>query len=349
MRTLAALVVLAFVVLAFAGGSRPAAAGEDTSAGAAPSAPRLGDERILLRTNRGDLVIALYPDVAPQHVAQLLKLVRLGVYDSTWFFRIDPRFVVQTASAQSRRFPLSPEQSAAIRKLPGEFSRLQHRPGVLSMARADGDPDSAETSFSFLLVRSPHLDGKYTIFGELEWGSAVLVAIAMSPRDAQNRPLREVIVEKAVVKTGAEIARMRVAGELVQAVPLPLAGALGAPATAGTDLIVAAGIAVMMGLSLLGFLLTGRIAPHRASAFGLLSILTGAFFLIREVVPRAPGDGLLATGLFFGMFGLFKLMNRFEGARPPAPPGTPAAAADRAGAAGRPPPQPAAAGERLTP
>jgi cyclophilin family peptidyl-prolyl cis-trans isomerase len=302
------------LLLATAAGTSPARA--DT-----PSLPRLADERVLLRTNRGDLVLALYPDVAPAHVAQILKLVRLGVYDSTWFFRVDPRFVVQLTNAQSRRFPLTPEQRAAIRKLPAELSSLPHRPGVLSMAHADGDPNSGETSFSFLLVRSPHLDGKYTIFGELEWGAAVLAAIAMTPRDGENRPLREVLVEKALVKTEAEIARMRAAGELQQSVPLPRDAVTVGEQTSiqPGEHIVAAGLGLMVALSLLGFLLSGRIEPHRASAFYLLTILTGAFLLIRQSVPRAPGNALLATGLFFGMVALFKLMNRFEAARVPAP------------------------------
>jgi cyclophilin family peptidyl-prolyl cis-trans isomerase len=288
-------------------------------------APRLADERVLLRTNRGDLVIALYPDVAPVHVAQFLKLVRLGVYDSTWFFRIEPQFVAQLSTAQSRRFPLTPEQQAAIRKLPGEFSGVPHRPGVVSMARYEADPDSAETSFSFLLARAPHLDGKYTVFGELEWGTAVLVAIAMTPRDAQHRPFRDVLVEKALVKTQAEIARMRAAGDLEQAVPLPAGARLGEPyAPDAVDHAVTAGIALMTVLSLVGFLISGRIQPHRAAAFNLLTVLTGAFFLIRESAQLARDNTLIATCVFFGMVTLFKLMNRFEGARPNAPPTTPA-------------------------
>jgi cyclophilin family peptidyl-prolyl cis-trans isomerase len=285
------------------------------------NSPRLGDERVLLRTNRGDLVIALYPDLAPGHVAQILKLVRLGVYDSTRFFRVDPRFVVQLSNAQNRRFPLSPEQQAAIRKLPAEFSSIRHRPGIVSMAREDGDVNSAETSFSLLLVPAPHLDGKYTVIGEIEWGSAVLMALATAPRDAQNRPLKELLVEKALVKTGAEITAMRTAGELQQVVPLPVgdlvrAGLSSEPA----DRTMAGGLLLMMVLSLCGFVLAGRLPPHRVGAFSLLTVLTGAFFLFRETIPTARSNAWLASGIFFGFVGLFKLMNRFEGARPaPAP------------------------------
>ncbi|HJT79047.1 MAG TPA: peptidylprolyl isomerase, partial [Gemmataceae bacterium] len=132
----------------------------------AEAPPRLAPERVVLRTVAGDVVLALYADVAPGHVHQILKLVRLGAYDGTHFCRIDPTFVAQISTAYDRLSPLTPEQRAAIHPLKAEFSGLRHRRGTLSMARDDGKPDSAETSFSVLLADAPHLDGKYTVFGE---------------------------------------------------------------------------------------------------------------------------------------------------------------------------------------
>jgi cyclophilin family peptidyl-prolyl cis-trans isomerase len=280
--------------------------------GAAPAAgqPRLADERILLRTTHGDLVLALYPDVAPKHVAQLLELVRLGVYDSSWFYRVEPRFVAQLTDAANRRRPLSPGQQAALRPIPAEFSpALTHRPGTLSMARRDDDPDSAETSFSFLLGPAPHLDGKYTIFGELAWGVPVLESIASAPLDARHSPRTPIVVEEARVVPAADIGRMILAGELRG--PQPVAEAEPAP---GSDTVVRVGVALMMASSLLALAVSGRWAPQRASAFVLLTVLIGGFLLMRELVPRARDHELLATALFFGVVGLFKLMNRFESA-----------------------------------
>src|SRR6516165_7393641 len=89
---------------------------------AATTAAAAGDERVILRTSCGDLVLALYPDVAPKHVEQFLTLVRLGVYDGTCFHRIDPGFVAQNAGAFDRRGALTPAQQAAIHKIPAEFS-----------------------------------------------------------------------------------------------------------------------------------------------------------------------------------------------------------------------------------
>ena len=282
--------------------------------------PRLADERVILRTGRGDLVVGLFPDVAPRHVEQILKLVRAGVYDSTWFHRVEPNFVVQLSNAQNRRTPLSARQLAAIHKLPAEFSDLPHVPGVVSMAHEDGDPNSAETSFSFLLARAPHLDGKYTVFGELVWGGDVLAAIAATPRDAKNQPLDEIVVETAMVKSAAEVDRMRAAGQLRAATWSGRAAAGGGAPRPDATAIVLAGIGLMMALSLAGFFLAGRLPPHRVSAFSLLTILVGAFLLLRELVPLARGSALAGTAVLVGLVALFKLMNRFESARPGTPP-----------------------------
>lgn len=285
---------------------------------AAQTTTNLADERVLLRTSRGDLVIGLYRDVAPRHAEQIIRLVRLGVYDSTWFHRIEPRFLVQLSNAQNRRVPMSAEQERAIRKLPAEFSKLLHQRGVVSMAREEDDPNSAETSFSILLASAPHLDGKYTIVGQLVWGEDVLDLMAASERDAANQPLDEIRVESAMIKSAAEIDRMRAAGQLRAAIPPP-PSARARAATAPSSAVVAAGIGVMMLLSLFGFLLAGRLPPHRVSAFSLLTVLTGAFLLVRELAPRAKGSAVVATAVFFGIVALFKLMNRFESARPPPP------------------------------
>jgi peptidylprolyl isomerase len=192
---------------------------------AARKDPPIGDERILLQTNRGDLVVGLYDTIAPRHAAQIRKLVRLGVYDSTTIFRIEPGFVAQIVNAQNRVKPLSSEQSRAITAIPAEFSRIKHRAGIVSMARDDDDKNSAETSFSFVLGRSPHLDGQYTVIGEVEFGRKLLERIAREPRDWRNRPRTPIVVEKAEVLTAQQLAERKAAGALRDVVPLPPAPA----------------------------------------------------------------------------------------------------------------------------
>jgi len=185
----------------------------------APKGPAIGDERILLHTNRGDLVVGLYDTVAPKHAAQIRKLVRLGVYDSTMIFRVEPGFVAQVTNAQNRKKALTPEQHKAITPIPAEFSKLQHKAGIVSMARDTDDVNSAETSFSFMLGRAPELDRKYTVIGELEHGMPLLKMIEKEPRDYYNRPKHPVVVEKAEIKTAEQVAQMKAAGQLKEAQP----------------------------------------------------------------------------------------------------------------------------------
>lgn len=185
------------------------------------NAPPIGDERVLLRSNRGDLVIGLYDTIAPKHAAQIRKLVRLGVYDTTSIHRVEPGFVAQITNAQNRGKALTPEQHKAITAIPAEFSALKHEAGVVSMARDDDDVNSAETSFSFILGRARELDGKYTIIGEVEFGRPLLAAIAREPRLPNNRPASPIIIERAEVMTGAQIDKLREAGQLKDVVPLP--------------------------------------------------------------------------------------------------------------------------------
>ena len=74
---------------------------------AAPARPRLEEERLVLRTAAGDLVIALYRDAAPRHAAQVLKLARLGVYDGTEFSRVTSGFFAQHSGHSGRGAPLT--------------------------------------------------------------------------------------------------------------------------------------------------------------------------------------------------------------------------------------------------
>jgi cyclophilin family peptidyl-prolyl cis-trans isomerase len=276
--------------------------------------PRLADERILLRTTMGDVVLALYPDVAPRHVQQLLELVRLGVYDTSWFFRVDPRFVIQLADAQNRSTPITPRQASAIAKLPLESSELRHRAGVLSMARHDHDENSAETSFSVLLIDAPHLDGKYTIFGEIEHGWPVVEAIARVQTDAHNKPLIQVSISRAAVVRASRLREMLRRDELRG----PTEQDHGMPGNVTPTWITTSTIAMMM---LCGFVVHFRArhsSPKVLSAFGLLTAMIGGFWLFASYAPNAKASPTVGLLTFLGILALIRVMNRFESAAPPA-------------------------------
>lgn len=140
-------------------------------ADASTTTPRLGDERFVLQTSFGDITLALYEDagVAPATTAHVKEMLTSGMYATNHFFRVDAGFVAQIADVKSgRRVALNEAQrQLAERTVPGEFSEtLKHERGRLSMARYD-DPNSGTSSFSVMLGKAPHLDGKYAIFGEV--------------------------------------------------------------------------------------------------------------------------------------------------------------------------------------
>lgn len=262
--------------------------------------PRVANQRIILRTVAGDIVLALYPDVAPRHVAQLLKLADLGVYDTTHFFRVEPGFVVQTSQAADRRVPLTSAQKEAIRALPAEFSAIPHRRGVLSMAHADGDPNSAETSFSILLGAAPKLDREYTVFGHVERGMDVVDKLAQAPRGRDGELVVRLEIHRAEV----------VAGERLKETELAPARDV-VPAQTGLA-VIATGIALMIAVAVANnFLVRTRWARY-APSLNLFIPLVGTFLLLVILTPLSLSIQVLAVALFFGMLALFKVMSGFE-------------------------------------
>ena len=268
-------------------------------------APRVAAERIVLRTNVGDMVLALYPEVAPRHAEQLLKLARMGAYDGVNFFRVESTFVAQLSDARYKQPAPSPEQLQAIRTLPAEFSALRHRRGTLSMAHYDDRPDSGETSFSILLGDAPHLDGKYTVFGHLERGQDVLDLIARATCDAKHQPLTPIVVRRAeVLDSPKALARvsLRPAGYYDER----LEWVKGCMPWGGVA-------AVLCGLLL--FALSRRVVPAAFGSAGLLLVMVAFFGLFVAYVPRAGSSQWTAVALFLSVPVFFKLMNRFEGQR----------------------------------
>ncbi|KAG0609323.1 hypothetical protein M758_8G175800 [Ceratodon purpureus] len=96
--------------------------------------------------------------------------------------QVDRGFVAQVADViGGREAPLNAEQRAEGEKtVPGEFSKVKHLRGILSMGRYS-DPDSAGSSFSMLLGNAPHLDGQYAVFGKVTKGDEVLSKLEELP------------------------------------------------------------------------------------------------------------------------------------------------------------------------
>jgi len=115
----------------------------------------------------GRVAIKLFPDVAPEHVARIKQLTREGFYDRLYFHRVIDGFMAQTGDPQN-----DGSGGSDYPNLPAEFSdTLTHKEGTLSMARSD-DPNSANSQFFIVFEDggATHLDGQYTIFGEVVTG-----------------------------------------------------------------------------------------------------------------------------------------------------------------------------------
>ena len=148
------------------------------------SVEELSTYRAVVATSVGDITLELFPDRAPNHVRQFLRLASSGVYDGTSFHRVVRGFVAQTGHLPTRREPLNERQQGYVHMLQPEFNPTLHERGIVSMARLD-DPASASSSFFIVLGRSPALDNQYTVFGRVVGGLDVLEKIENAPLNGE--------------------------------------------------------------------------------------------------------------------------------------------------------------------
>jgi peptidyl-prolyl cis-trans isomerase B (cyclophilin B) len=163
--------------------------------------------RAIIKTKFGDMHIKFYPDVAPNHVGNFIKLAKSGFYDGTIFHRVIPGFMIQGGD---------PNTKSSLRKdtygqggpkdekgnpilLKAEFSDIPHKRGIVSMARAS-EPDTAGSQFFIVVEQSPFLDGKYTAFGEVVRGLGVADKIVAVARNAQDLPNERIEIIVTIVE-----------------------------------------------------------------------------------------------------------------------------------------------------
>jgi cyclophilin family peptidyl-prolyl cis-trans isomerase len=159
----------------------------------APAAEEVG----VLKTNLGTMVFRFFEPDAPQTTAAIKKLVRAGFYDGKTFYRVVKGHVIQAGDVQGEAGP----------KVKAEFNRHPFVAGTVGLAR-DADPDSGTTEIFICHLPRPHLDGKYTAFGQLIAGQDVLEKIAnvdvlehFESGVAFHKPKRPVVIEKATIET----------------------------------------------------------------------------------------------------------------------------------------------------
>jgi len=145
----------------------------------------LAQYRVVMETSKGNIVIEMFPDKAPNHVRHFLRLASLGVYDKTAFHRIAPGFVIQAGDLNTRKEPVPQAAQKYVVKIRAEINDVKHRAGILSMARGE-ELDSALTSFFIVLADQPALDGTYTVFGRVVEGMDVVEKIAAVPAENER-------------------------------------------------------------------------------------------------------------------------------------------------------------------
>jgi len=128
----------------------------------------------------GTIRITLRPDLAPQHVERIVTLAERGDYDGVVFHRVIEGFMAQTGDVQNGREGGNPRMwgtgGSDLPNLPAEFSSEPFARGVMGMARSQS-PNSANSQFFLMFAPAPHLNGQYTVLGQITDGLDVLDAI----------------------------------------------------------------------------------------------------------------------------------------------------------------------------
>jgi cyclophilin family peptidyl-prolyl cis-trans isomerase len=129
------------------------------------------ENTLILETSKGRVVIALRPDLAPNHVTRLKELAREQFYDGIVFHRVIDGFMAQTGCPHGTGTGGSKKPN-----LKAEFSAEPHDRGTCSMARS-ASPDSANSQFFICFARSPWLDKQYSVWGKVVEGMDVIDTI----------------------------------------------------------------------------------------------------------------------------------------------------------------------------
>lgn len=118
------------------------------------------ENALVLTLKDGPVIIEMYPESAPNHVARIKELTREGFYDGVVFHRVIDGFMAQTGD------PTGTGTGGSGQKLKAEFNDRKHKRGAVSMARA-GHPDSADSQWFIVFKSSPFLNGQYTVWGQV--------------------------------------------------------------------------------------------------------------------------------------------------------------------------------------
>lgn len=150
-------------------------------------------KKATIETTEGTIELELWPDKAPNHVDNFEKLAADGFYDGLVFHRVIPDFMVQTGC------PLGTGTGGPDWTVDAEFNDASFKKGTLGMARSS-DPNSAGSQFFICVADCDWLDGQYTAFGRVTGGQDVADAVSAVPRDSNDRPHDDIVMERVTVQ-----------------------------------------------------------------------------------------------------------------------------------------------------
>ena len=169
--------------------------------------PPVPGPKAIIKTKFGDIHLKLYPDVAPNHVENFIKLAKSGFYDGTIFHRVIPGFMIQGGDPNTKNSlrkdtygqggPKDEKGNPILLK--AEFSDIPHKRGIVSMARAN-EPDTAGSQFFIVVEQSSSLDGKYTAFGEVTKGLGIADKIVGLPKNDHDLPNERIEMTVTIVE-----------------------------------------------------------------------------------------------------------------------------------------------------
>ncbi len=144
--------------------------------------------------------LELYPETAPESVANFISLVKKGFYNGKTFHRVIEGFMIQGGC------PKGNGTGGPGYNIKGEFAAngvkndLKHTRGTLSMARSMM-PNSAGSQFFIMHKDAPHLDGQYAAFGKVIEGMETVDEIAVVHTDWNDKPLKDQTIASVTVET----------------------------------------------------------------------------------------------------------------------------------------------------
>lgn len=165
------------------------------------------DSVVIISTQFGEMVLIMF-DETPKHKENFLKLAKDGFYNNTTFHRVIDKFMVQGGDKNSKDDDKTNDGAGDVGyQIPAEINpRFKHVRGALAAAR-QGDyvnPERQSSGSQFYIVENhngtPHLDGQYTVFGQVISGLDVIDKIAEQPKDHRDRPLSDIRMTVKVEK-----------------------------------------------------------------------------------------------------------------------------------------------------